>query len=338
MLLSTHEIQTKWGQKRIDIYNDNLKNLNQSVDLLVCSAFLGDYIPTYSSLIGSLYWDLGISVEELSINPELDLRDLCVWVSKPIEGMIGRVACVEIKNYHSNIDINTDDLRSLYDTLFFAIKKCQQRGICVRSIALPILGTGNQGIKTETSMIPMLTECLSALKTLQALQSIIIFDRNKKKCEYIDDLIRQEVSHLGSHMAFISYSHKDVKVANLLANELESNGIKSWIDHRMIRSNDYAEDIVKGISESKAFLLLVSRNSMQSNDVLREVRNASLFADEKQLLIWPVLLERIQYPGSFSYYLTGLDYTDISKPPIEENVTEFCRTFFEKLNYLEDRK
>lgn len=116
-------------------------------------------------------------------------------------------------------------------------------------------------------------------------------------------------------MAFISYSHSDQDIVNLIANELEKRGIKPWIDHKIIRNANYAEDIVKGISELKVFLLLVSHDSLQSTEVLREVRNAIRYSDRGGLTIVSVILEQVPYPPEYPYYLTGLNCKDISKPP-----------------------
>ncbi len=328
-------IQTQWGTKRIIVFCGELREMQDEHDILVCSAFWRDYYASRTSLIGSLWWDYGISVEALSRDPELDLKDLGVWVSHRLgQPMFDRIACVEMRHTYGQ-PMRRDDLRDLYDTLFFSLKKCVQRGISVRSVAMHVLGTGNQGIPLKTSLMPLLTESISALKNMRDLRSITFFDRNQHKCDEIVDAILNCTPGTGTSMAFISYSHKDCAVANCIANGLESKGIKPWIDHRMIRNSDYAEDIVKGISNSQAFLILVSENSMHSNDVLREVRNASVYADRDMLRIWPVLLQRVQYPEKFAYYLAGLDYVDISVPPVEEKAMELCDVIRRKITMEE---
>ena len=327
-----HIVHTAWGDKTIRVICGELRDIDMQVDLLVCSAFKNDYIPTRTSLIGALYWNYGISVEALAAMPALNLKDLGVWVSGPVEcAKFGRIACVEILQ-HFGQSVTEDELRGLYDTLFFAVKKCRMMGRPVRSMAMHILGTGDQGITLEKSLVPLLTECMSALRTLEELDMVILFDRREERCSRISEAIREKDPETGSDMAFISYSHKDLEIANLIANSLEENGIKPWIDHKMIRNADYAEDIVRGITESRAFLLLVSPYSMRSPDCLREVRNASAAADTGSLKILPVKLENVAYPANFSYYLAGLDYTDISEPPQEEKARMLCRTLRSKLN------
>ena len=323
-----HTIQTKWGDKQIRVFHGELDQLPERADALICSAFWRDYTPTKTSLIGFLQRERQISVAELSAFPELDLRDLGVWVSRPVEDpLFGRIICVEMQHSADRrVSFTREDLRGLYDTLFFAIRKCQQRGMRLRSVALHILGTGNQAIDLATSMTPLITECVSALRNLEELRCVTFFDRNAGKLEALERALRAVDSELGRNMAFISYSHTDAVEANLLAESLEACGIKPWIDHRMIRNADYAADIVQAIQDSRAFLLLVSSRSMASPDVLREVRNAATVADTGSLLLCPLLLESgVQYAPGFAYYLTGLDRLDLASPPIEDRIEEACR-------------
>jgi hypothetical protein len=71
---------------------------NAAVDLLVVSAFPGDYSPTSGSLIGSLDRQ-GISVASLAEDKAVDLRDFCsCWLSREIlspELHVRRILCFE---------------------------------------------------------------------------------------------------------------------------------------------------------------------------------------------------------------------------------------------------
>lgn len=324
-IVKEHIIHTKWGTKTIKVFCGDVTQIPESFDLLVCSAFKNDYIPTYSSMIGILYRKYGISVAELSRMPFLDLKSLGVWISTPLDtGLFKRIGCVEILDC-LNPTASESELRSLYDTLFFAVKKSRFFGFPITSMAMRVLGTGDQQIAFNKSLAPLLTECISALKSIEELRTVILFERNNKRCQTISETISGSASDVGDSMVFISYSHHNQDIANFIANGLEECGIKPWIDHRMIRCTDFGKDITLGISESKVFLLLVSSYSMKSPDVLRELRNAGWYADRNGLIIYPVLLEKIHYPPEYAYYLTGLEYKNISKPPQEEKILSMCR-------------
>ena len=75
---------------------------------------------------------------------------------------------------------------------------------------------------------------------------------------------------------FISYASKDITVADKVCSYLESVGHLCWIAPRNIEpSNDYAAEIIKGLESSKILLLILSKNSNESEQVLREVERAA---------------------------------------------------------------
>lgn len=314
------KLTTEAGQtKYIEILCGTLEELRISADLLICSAFKNDYLATKTSLIGCLHRSFHISVASLATNPDLNMKDLGVWISQPISGAsFKRIGCVEMSDYR-------DSLQSLFETLFFAIYKANHKGFEIETIALPLLGTGNQKMKNENIFQPLWTECVSALNYIPKLKKIIFFERNSEKYDFMCKIMMTSLEKVSQKMAFISYSHKDQAIADSIAAHLEQHGVKAWIDHKKIRNPYYAEEIVKAIQSSAAFIILVSTHSQRSADVTRELHNAAFCEDKGRLLLYPVLLEKIDYCGTFSYYLCGHDYTDISEPPVEEKIEVFSK-------------
>ena len=75
-----------------------------------------------------------------------------------------------------------------------------------------------------------------------------------------------------AHDVFISHSPEDKLKADALCSTLESRRIRCWIAPRGVRPGaDYAEALLDAISGSKAFILVLSKNSNQSRYVWREV-------------------------------------------------------------------
>ncbi len=100
---------------------------------------------------------------------------------------------------------------------------------------------------------------------------------------------------------FISYSRKDSEQALTLAEKLRADGIQVWIDkHGIIGAEKWATEIVEGIKGCSTFILLISGNSVQSENVLRELSLAS--KTRKRIL--PVEIERIELPSKYSGQLT----------------------------------
>lgn len=99
---------------------------------------------------------------------------------------------------------------------------------------------------------------------------------------------------------FISYSTNDRQQADMLLSELENNGIKCWIAPRDVPIGSYhAKEIPPAIDNCKVFVLLLSKHSLASDDVLREVD----FATSKKKEILPFALDDSSLTTEFEYLL-----------------------------------
>jgi TolB-like protein len=108
---------------------------------------------------------------------------------------------------------------------------------------------------------------------------------------------------------FISYSRQDSEQAQLLTELLTSAGLSVWIDQvGIIGAEKWATEIVEGINACSTFLLLISPNSVTSENVLRELSLAS----EKRKRVLPVDLESVRLPSSFEYPLAGIQRVAIA--------------------------
>jgi len=73
---------------------------------------------------------------------------------------------------------------------------------------------------------------------------------------------------------FISYSSKDVKIAEAIENHLVKNGFDNddvWRDKRRIET-DWSKEIANALSKSDIVLLIWSKNSSESNWIKNEWR------------------------------------------------------------------
>ena len=325
-------LRTRGGaSKQIDILCGPYEMLGISTDMLVVSAFRNDYYPLPGTMVGMLSTNYGVSVQELSQDPSIDLKDLGVWVSREVAGDVPfrRLACVEIVG-------NADTPAEITENLFFSIKRCAGRGIDVRTIAMSLIGTGNQAIESSHIAAPLLTECVNALETIDRLERIVFFERDPQKYALLVDSVRKVLPAITDKSVFISYSHRDRVIADIVSEVFEENGIKTWIDHKKMRNPNYAAEIIEAMRDSYAYLILISKSSLASADVYRELRNAALLQDKGSLEIYQMLLEAVgpdEYPSEFSYYLTGLDWCDISSEPIRAKAEAFCH----KLRRIEPR-
>lgn len=99
---------------------------------------------------------------------------------------------------------------------------------------------------------------------------------------------------------FISHSSKDAKTAGEICEMLEKAGYKCFLAPRDIRSgHEYAEEIINGIDNSAAMILLLSKAADSSPHVLREIERAV----SKKLPIIVYKLEEITLSKSMEYFL-----------------------------------
>lgn len=108
---------------------------------------------------------------------------------------------------------------------------------------------------------------------------------------------------------FISYSSKDVEVVKRACAALKDCGISYWVAYENeCFGEQYAITIINQISECKAFLIFVSRNSNLSSHVINEINSAVM----RDKLILPVLLDDVKLSPAMEYYLASNHYLNYS--------------------------
>ncbi len=108
---------------------------------------------------------------------------------------------------------------------------------------------------------------------------------------------------------FISYSSKDREKAEQLTELLGSAGLSVWIDKSALEvSTSWSAEIVDAITSCSAFIVLLSPNSIESHNVIKEVSLAS----EKRKKILPLDLEPIMLPRELEYQLAGIHRTSMT--------------------------
>ena len=81
--------------------------------------------------------------------------------------------------------------------------------------------------------------------------------------------------------AFISYAHKDKKTVINSIKALESEGFNIWYDKGIKAGDDWAQKIGNSLLDASVMVLFLSKNSIKSKNVLREIE----FAEEHQIQI-----------------------------------------------------
>src|SRR5215831_14060720 len=108
--------------------------------------------------------------------------------------------------------------------------------------------------------------------------------------------------------AFVSYSRKDLEVANRIAATLRGGGYEIWMDSDIPGGAVWRKSVAEAIAGSKAFLLLLSSNATASDNVLNELD----LAEKKGKIILPVLIAHTTIPPEMELSIGRLQRIDAS--------------------------
>lgn len=107
---------------------------------------------------------------------------------------------------------------------------------------------------------------------------------------------------------FVSHSSKDARLAERVVNAIEECGYRCWLAPRDIDPGEpYARSIMRGIDGCDVFVVLLSRHSIVSEDVLNEVDNAH--GVRKRII--PVFVDDVELPRELNYYLSRTQWVRI---------------------------
>lgn len=335
-------VQTPFGEKTISVHAQDITLLKEPIDIMTVSAFFRSYEPTPKTMMRALYCK-NISVTKLSLDPEIDLREVCnIWLSREIRNgslPVRRVGCIEMSQYvwgHSLWRDREAQIIASIRAYFAMLHIASLAGIPCETISLPILGGGSQQISMDLITTPLINECVKLLKTNEHVKRILIITINQSqafrfasaleksysvKLEDFADIRTQSVSP-GKRTAFISYSSKDKNVADNLCAKLEASGTKVWYAPRDIVSADYASAIVRAITRCTHFIVILSRSSLRSPHVLNEIDLAfrELY---RNIIFLPLKIDEEELGPAFLYYLSRQHWMDAHLPPLEKRLDEF---------------
>ena len=89
---------------------------------------------------------------------------------------------------------------------------------------------------------------------------------------------------------------------------LRGNGISVWVDEGNIHAADlWSEQIVQAIADCRVMVVMLSQNSTDSHNVVKEV----MLASEQKKALLPVYLEPADVPAKLQYQLAGIQHLEL---------------------------
>lgn len=122
--------------------------------------------------------------------------------------------------------------------------------------------------------------------------------------------------------AFISYCSEDKKIADAVCGTLEANKIRCWIAPRDVGAGrTWGSAIVEAIGESAVMVVIFSKHSNGSPQVMREIERAV----HKGVSIIPFRVENVVPSKDLEYFISSCHWLDAMKPPLESHIGELAQ-------------
>ena len=325
-------VEVRGGQKkRIELFQGDLTALSatERFDLLVVSAFPGDYRPTPTSLIGALNRK-GLSVATLAITKDIDLREsFSSWLSREFtpqdKGLqFRRILCFEPLLRGRPPELVGDIFRAL--TPILAEKSD------IKAIALPLVASGDQGYPVAEMLAPLLEAALHWLETglpldcikvvtysdSQAGQALRVF--SERKAEYLQSVPASESQQI-DYDVFISYSRANASEAQALDQALRESrpGIRIFVDRKEIDIGAaWQPEIFESLDRCRKVVAILSPDYLGSKVCKEEFNIAWIRSREaNEDVIFPIYLYTARLP-TYMRYRNYFDCREGDKSKITE--------------------
>jgi TIR domain len=330
-LLSTHVVRHSTGDKYLRLYHGDLTAIpaGEEVDLLVVSAFPGNYAPTPRSLIGALA-RRGVSVQDLSRDKEVDLLSaFSCWLSRDLGARfptVGfrRVLCFETTGRAEPPQAVGDIFRAVMP---FALGEPP-----IRSVAMPVLAAGNQGYDREImlrAIFDAATHWLAAGLPLQTIK-LVIYDPEAVAPlrEAFDELARRAppapalVSARASgddapYHFFVSYAREDGSAVDALVQGLRDANpeLRVFLDKLELDVGEsWQAELDRAIESCRCVVAVYSPAYLASTVCIEEFNMARVRHRESPTpVLTPVYLRTAALP----LYMRTLQYFDCREADLQ---------------------
>ena len=121
--------------------------------------------------------------------------------------------------------------------------------------------------------------------------------------------------------AFISYCSEDKKIADAVCGTLEANKIRCWIAPRDVGpGRTWSSAIIEAIGDSAVMVVIFSKHSNASPQVLREIERAV----NKGVAIIPFRVEDVVPSKDLEYFISSCHWLDAMNPPLEKHIGDLA--------------
>jgi TIR domain len=336
-LLDRLDVHQGSETKSIELYRGDLASMTpgEAVDILVVSAFPGDYSPTRSSLIGAL-WARGVRVEDLARQKEVDLRRTSsCWLSAPLGSKppgiaFDRILCFEPRTRGKPPEVVGDIFRSLVPFLGLDAMGT--------TVAMPLVACGDQGVPVASMLSPLLEAAFNWMShglPLNRLKIVVHSAESASEAQaaFAQLKLRQQPSSVTAAPTpapefgvFISYAHKDWDMVTIIVGELRERrkDFKVFLDRTSPDPGvSWQQKIYEALEKCRKVIVVLSPAYLESKRCLEEYNLAHCRQVESgEPILYPILLNTASLP----IYIRMLEYVDCREGNVER-LRSCCSAF-----------
>ncbi|OWF43843.1 uncharacterized protein LOC110459200 [Mizuhopecten yessoensis] len=349
-LSDTISMWTPTGTYEIQLLYGDITKLRQedSVNLIMVSAFPGDYAPMRGTVIGALKTELGMNVHQLSRSMELDLRrQFHCWLSQPLEGHLPykRLLCFERTRGDCTI---VEDIRQMF-RVFVPVFNNKET-----TVITPLLATGHQNKSPEHVLSVMLhcaAQWIMAGLPLKCFKIVIYGSQNKSMSEIFSKIKdtytklskkRMEKSlNLQTFDIFIMFQDADKHWCKKIEKTLrkKKSDIKICADVQIFKEDEVWQDqIFQKMSSCLKIIVVLTPLFVNSSECLEQF-NMAMCCNRlrKGNILQPFYVLTVE---SMPVYITLVQYQDCrvrkEADSIETKIQDACSMLVERLSGQEE--
>lgn len=322
-LVNVIDVPTLSGIKTVEVHHGDITSSTLHIDLLLVSAFQRSYHPTPGTVIHALEENMGISTNDLSINPLVDLRGtMDSWISRKItDKPIKYLGCVE--NVGSNwFDNGTPEdgvgnVFALLSLLFFKDPE-------ISTVAMPILGTGKQNARLGLILPILIEKAIQSLSFNHHLKTVYFIEKTVEKANSIDVEINHHLKRSENNLEFVADSNVENEILGEVLKKLVI--LKSHNEH--VTTSDTIETLISRIQDKdmRFFELgILSRKLIELllSDLLdSEKKGHTLFESIKELKGKNVTDWMLAYLHTIRIFGNSVAHETVGGIPVKMNQTD----------------
>jgi hypothetical protein len=275
---------------------------DEAVDVLVVSAFPGDYSPLPGTLIGALS-DVGVSVDLLSRDKAVDLRQFSAcWLSHPIardDLHITRVMCFEPAIRGKAPEVAGD--------LFRSIIPLAGGDPPIRRVAMSLLAAGDQGEEPLVMLEALADASAQWLSHGLDLDAVTIVVRPKwagslelrRTFGGVKEKYAPSPAPRFAFDAFVSYSHVDKDDVDALTALLQERrpDVRLFVDRLELNPGAaWQQHIFESLDRSRTVISVLSPDYLTSKVCVEEFNMALFRHRESKAVLLPLYLRSADLP------------------------------------------